>query len=136
MTDAASLFMRFQDGVREDFPWGWIAFLKSGVLDPGATMTLGVCSINPGQANSPHFHPNCDEILYVQSGACEKTVGAQRFAMGPGDCVRIPRGVHHFARNTGDEPFVCVIFVRLCGPPRRVFVKPPQKDWRKRWKLG
>lgn len=118
MTSPADLLTAFDRGTREDYSWGWIVFLKSAALDPGATMTLGVCSISPGESNRPHFHPNCDEILYVQSGECIKTVGEQQFTMGPGDTVRIPRGVHHFARNTGSEPFVCVI--AYDSPDRRV----------------
>ncbi|MBI4219518.1 MAG: cupin domain-containing protein [Chloroflexi bacterium] len=91
------------------YPWGWIRWLKSGALDSGATMTLGVCQIDPGKSNPRHFHPNCDEVLYVQSGRCIKSIGSRTFEMGPGDCIRIPRGEEHHARCASPEPFICVI---------------------------
>jgi mannose-6-phosphate isomerase-like protein (cupin superfamily) len=93
----------------EKFDWGAIVWHQSGRLDPGATMTLGTCRIEPGKANQKHFHPNCDEVMYVISGTCRKTIGDRAFDLGPGDCVRIPRGQLHQARCTSRVPLECLI---------------------------
>jgi mannose-6-phosphate isomerase-like protein (cupin superfamily) len=93
----------------EVHPWGSIVWLKSGTLDPGATMTVGLCRIKAGDGNRAHYHPNCDEILYVISGRCRKQIGDQSFDLGPGECVRIPKGEVHQATCTSDEPMTCLI---------------------------
>jgi mannose-6-phosphate isomerase-like protein (cupin superfamily) len=93
----------------EVHPWGSIVWLKTGTLDPGATMTAGMCQIKSGMANQRHYHPNCDEVMYIISGNCEKKVGGQVFDLGPGDCVRIPKGEIHQARCTSAEPLACLV---------------------------
>lgn len=93
----------------EVHPWGSIVWLKSGILDPGATMTVGMCQIKAGKANQRHYHPNCDEAMYIISGRCEKQIGDLKFDLGPGDCVRIPKGETHQARCTSAEPLECLV---------------------------
>ena len=96
-------------GLLESHAWGDIRWLASASLDPAATMTVGLCRIRAGHSNPLHRHPNCDEVLVVVSGECAKRVGDEMSTLGPGDSVRIPRGVEHQATALGDEPFVCVI---------------------------
>ena len=104
-----TLITRVDDQPREEFEWGWIAWLKSRALSPDATMTVGVCQINPGMSNPLHFHPNCEEVLLVRSGRCLKTIGEEQIEMAPGDCIRVPKGERHRARCISDEPLVCEI---------------------------
>ena len=66
-------------------------------------------TIQPGQRNPLHQHPNCEELLYVLSGTCEHRLGDDRFPLAPGDVIRIPRGVPHWAKCTSAEPLVAVI---------------------------
>jgi mannose-6-phosphate isomerase-like protein (cupin superfamily) len=35
---------------------------------PGAEQTVGLATILPGKQNPVHYHPNCEEVLYVISG--------------------------------------------------------------------
>lgn len=111
----------------EPYGFGEIRWLVSGALDPGATMTIGICRFDRGRGNPLHYHPNCDEVLYVISGRCRKFIGSRSFEMNPGDCVRIPRGEPHRAETLGAAPMVCLIaydtprreVVFLDGPPAR-----------------
>lgn len=93
----------------ERTPWGQLQWLIGGVETPGAEQTLGVVTINPGQRNSFHEHPNCEELLYVLSGTCDHKLGDQMFHLVAGDVIRIPRGVPHWALCTSAEPLVAVI---------------------------
>ena len=93
----------------EVFPWGSIKWFHNGKRDPGARQTFGFVYINPGRKNPPHYHPNCEEILYVVSGACTHTFGEESFEMGPGDSIRVPQSVVHNAVNNGWEPVRCII---------------------------
>lgn len=86
----------------QEFPWGWIRWTMNSQLDNNATMTFGVVYIKPHQTNPLHVHPTAEEILHVIEGSCEHRKGDQWVKMGPGDTIRIPRGVPHNAR-TGDE---------------------------------
>ena len=105
----SSLRATVQGHPEEEHPWGSIVWLKSGSLDPGTTMTVGLCRIKPGHANQKHYHPNCDEVLYVISGTCQKTIGEQVMDLGPGECVRIPKGEIHQAKCTSQVPMECLV---------------------------
>lgn len=89
--------------------WGRLTWLVSEKAMPGAEQTLGVVTIQPGKRNPLHAHPNCEELLYVVSGQCEHLLGEDRCTLGPGNVIRIPRGVPHWARCISDEPLVAVI---------------------------
>lgn len=103
------LFSDNGHGVLESHDWGALRWVVSGDLDRSATTTVGICRIDPGHSNPLHRHPNCDEVLVVVSGRCEKRIGESVSELGPGDAVRIPRGVEHRASALGDEPLVCVV---------------------------
>ena len=106
----AAVSVQHFNGVQEvKYPWGWIRWLMNFKLDAGAQQTFGVVEINPGQRNSLHKHPNCEELLYVVSGSCEKIVGDKKVVLKAGDIVRIPMGVAHQAITLGNEPMRAVI---------------------------
>jgi len=96
--------MRAQGGAEQKFPWGAIKWLSNADLQPGSEQTLGLVFINAGQSNGMHFHPNCEELLYVISGECEHSLENEVFSLRAGDVIRVPRGKRHGARNTGWEP--------------------------------
>src|SRR6266542_1755146 len=48
--------------------WGTLQWLCNEKLMPGAAQTVGLATIYPGKRNPVHFHPNCEEVLYVISG--------------------------------------------------------------------
>ncbi|RMF90029.1 MAG: cupin domain-containing protein [Nitrospinota bacterium] len=98
-----------QTAETETFPWGAIRWLCHDRIDPAAEQTLGIAYINPGQSNPLHFHPNCEELLYVLSGECEHTVGEAVFPLKAGMMLRIPPGVKHKALATGKAPLTVVI---------------------------
>lgn len=93
----------------ETFPWGWIRWLMNSRIDPGAAQTFGEVEIYPGRRNPLHSHPNCEELLYVLSGACEHTLGAEKVLLGAGDLLRIPAGTPHQAAVLGKESMRAVI---------------------------
>ena len=86
------------------FDWGAIRWLMNGALDADAAQTLGVVYILPGERNPRHYHPNCEELLFVLSGECEHSFEERSVRLRPGDLIRVPAGVRHNAVNTGWEP--------------------------------
>jgi quercetin dioxygenase-like cupin family protein len=62
-----------------------------------------------GQQNPLHYHPNCEEILYVLAGECDHSFDGDWVHLTPGMLICIPAGVRHNLVNRGWEPVTCVI---------------------------
>ena len=92
------------NAVVSEQPWGRLVWHASQAIGNSAAMTIGPCEINPGIENPHHFHPNCEEILVVLSGKIIHSIeGRPDIVMMPGDCITIPAGVAHNARNNGTD---------------------------------
>ena len=92
-----------------EFSWGVINWGMGKEIDRDAEQTFGTVCINPGQENPRHYHPNCEELLYVLTGSCKHSLGDEVFHLGQGELIRIPAGVVHNALNDGLEPLRAVI---------------------------
>lgn len=97
------------DAVTQSFSWGTLRWLCNGQIAPGAQQTFGVSEILPGEQNPLHYHPNCEEVLYVVSGECDHSYDGAWVHLGPGSTIVIPAGVRHNLINRGSTPVVCVI---------------------------
>jgi mannose-6-phosphate isomerase-like protein (cupin superfamily) len=63
--------------------------------------------LEPGEAPPLHVHDDTEQVFYVIRGTGSLQIGAdpgERFAVAPGDLVRIPRGAWHRIFNEGSEP--------------------------------
>ena len=92
-----------------EFEWGTLKWLLGAERSPGAEQTVGICQIFPGKVNPIHYHPNCEEVLYMISGRGRHSLGDQSIALSPGMAIRIPRNVHHNLANTGWETIICLV---------------------------
>jgi quercetin dioxygenase-like cupin family protein/type 1 glutamine amidotransferase len=97
------------DALVEQQPWGKLEWFASRALGNSTFMTIGIATINPGQQNPVHRHPNCDEILHVLQGQIMNRVGDKEYEMHAGDTVTIPEGTPHNARNIGKDDAVLSI---------------------------
>ncbi len=88
----------------EQNAWGTLQWVCNGKLMPGAEQTLGLATILPGKQNPVHFHPNCEEVLYVISGQGLHSYDGRTVALKTGMTIRIPANVKHNLVNTGTEP--------------------------------
>jgi quercetin dioxygenase-like cupin family protein len=93
----------------ESFEWGTLQWLCHDALSPGAQQTLGVCHILPGSQNPVHYHPNCEEVLYMLAGQGEHSFDGEMIELRAGSTLRVPAGVRHNLRNTGSETIVCLV---------------------------
>ena len=89
--------------------WGQLTWYVSKEMKNSDTMTIGQAIINVGQENPRHYHPNCDEVLHVVKGHILHSMGESTLEMQEGDTISIPAGVHHNAKNLGNEPAVLAI---------------------------
>ncbi|MEN3274008.1 MAG: hypothetical protein V7636_2769 [Actinomycetota bacterium] len=107
-TEKGSLHRR--DDITPDVSdFGELCWHVNATLVPGTNMTLGEVTIDAGFANPLHRHDNCEELLYLIEGTLEHRIGDEWFTMGPGDVIRVPVGVPHQGRNTGDGPARMVV---------------------------
>ena len=104
------------------FEWGAIKWLFNQEIDPEAQQTFGLVYINAGQQNPPHYHPNCEELIYVLSGQCDHRLGDAMVPLKAGDLLRIPAHAVHCAKNTGWEP-VRMIIVYSAADRQTVFLE-------------
>lgn len=91
----------------QSFDWGTLQWLANGEL--GAAQTMGVCHLYAGQCNPPHYHPNCEEILYVQQGTGKHLLDTEWVQVRPGSVVRIPLGMKHQLVNEGADTLITII---------------------------
>ena len=89
--------------------WGNLAWLVDAKRMDGAEQAFGIVTIETGQRNPLHRHPNCEELLYVLQGTAEHVLGDEKVTLRPGDIIRIPRGVPHYAQAIGDGPVIAAI---------------------------
>ena len=97
VTDATQLPIEQSD-------WGTLQWLCNGKLMPGAEQTVGLATILPGKRNPVHYHPNCEEVLYVISGQGLQSYDDRTVELKAGMTIRIPAKVKHNLTNNGTEP--------------------------------
>ncbi len=83
------------------FDWGTIQWLVTGRRIADSQMTFGYVEIQPGEKNVRHYHPNCDEVLFLLEGELMHSLGDERFPLSAGMAIHIPTGMHHDATNPG-----------------------------------
>lgn len=101
--------IRAADAPIESFDWGRLQWLVAGRTLPGCEQTFGVSTIAAGGRNPLHYHPNCEEVLYVVAGRCEHRFNDRWETMGVGDAAVIPAGMRHQLTNPGPDDVVCII---------------------------
>ncbi len=97
------------DLATESFDWGMLKWLCNGTMSPGAAQTVGLCHIHPGRRNPLHYHPNCEEVLYMIAGQGVHTLDETSVPLRAGSTIRIPARVKHNLVNNGTDPIVCLI---------------------------
>ena len=88
----------------EKSDWGTLQWICNEKLMPGSAQTVGLATIFPGNHNPVHYHPNCEEVLYVISGQGLQSYDGDTILLKAGMTVRIPAKVKHNMVNTGTEP--------------------------------
>ena len=75
----------------------------------------------PGQFVPVHVHPNQDEFILVLEGALDLKLDGKWTRAGPGDLVRMPRGVPHGYFNKGEVPARALFWVSPAGRLEALF---------------
>lgn len=105
----AGRVIRAADTEADRAPWGALKWIANDKTVAGVQQTFGVVYINPGQHNPLHYHPNCEELLFVLSGECDHRLNGDVVHLAPGDLIHVPASVHHNATCTSWEPLRIVV---------------------------
>lgn len=92
-----------------------------GTVIPAEHGTLVRWAVKANQPETPlHSHIEFEQITVLLEGRIQTSVGEERFTLGPGDLVRIPRGAMHGNTTAldGREAIVLDIFM----PPRQQYL--------------
>ena len=87
----------------EKTPWVTLQWVCNEKLMPGSAQTVGLATILPGKRNFVHYHPNCEEVLYVIAGEGLQSYDGRTIPLKAGMTIRIPAKVKHNMVNTGKE---------------------------------
>ena len=95
------------------------------LVDPGGNsavhvddITLIIEEIAPGDRIPLHTHP-ISELIVIQEGNAEVTLGDEMQHVGPGTVVFIPAGTPHGTRNAGTSP----IRIHAMFPSERIGIQ-------------
>jgi quercetin dioxygenase-like cupin family protein len=84
--------------------------------------TFAWLSIDPaGTGVPPHIHPTQDEFIYVLDGTYTLYLDGEWTSAGPGDLVRMPRGLPHAYYNRTDAEARSVFWVSPGGKLASLF---------------
>lgn len=75
----------------------------------------------PGQYVPVHIHPTQDEFILVQEGELDLKLDGEWTKAGPGDLVRMPKGVPHGYFNKSDKPCRALFWVSPAGKLKELF---------------
>jgi mannose-6-phosphate isomerase-like protein (cupin superfamily) len=80
-------------------------------------LSLAEATVPAGTSTKCHRHFRSEEIYHVLQGAGEMHLGAEHFAVEPGDTVIIPPGTpHSITASTGAQDLIVLC---CCNPPYR-----------------
>ncbi|MEO0363080.1 MAG: cupin domain-containing protein [Pseudomonadota bacterium] len=75
----------------------------------------------PGDHVPVHIHPTQDEFILVEEGELDVKLDGTWSKAGPGDLVKMPRGVPHGYFNKSDKPVKALFWVSPAGKLKALF---------------
>ena len=91
------------------------------------TASLRLVKISPpkptDEKRKPHFHPNCEECIYVLSGLGRTHSGDKSYEISAGDSILISMGEPHYTENTGTADLTLLCFF----PSNKVEIQVTEK---------
>lgn len=122
MQAIARRVVAIDDVPTDQHDWGTLKWLVNAKRFPGADQTVGIAQILPGKGNPVHYHPNCEEVLYMISGRGRHSLGDETIELTPGMAIHIPQDARHNMVNAGWETIICLVTFSS-GDRQTVFLK-------------
>ncbi|MBM4050838.1 MAG: cupin domain-containing protein [Planctomycetes bacterium] len=78
------------------------------ITDLGESKGHSVHLVQSNADLKPHFRKRHDELILVRKGGGIAILGEDRYIVGPGSVLIVPRGTIHRFINTGEKPFIAL----------------------------
>jgi oxalate decarboxylase/phosphoglucose isomerase-like protein (cupin superfamily) len=113
----SAVLTRADDVDTLQFDWGALKMLSDPHSTGAESFSFGTVNIAPGEGHERHNHPDADEVIFVRSGTGTQMLDDEEpVAIGPGDCIYVPKGVYHATQNTGWDTLRLVVVYTPAGP--------------------
>jgi len=83
--------------------------------DPPGRFAMITQEVSPGTVIPVHAHDREDEIIFIQSGIGEATVGDRTVPLAAGSTLYVPQGTWHGGRNTGKTTLMWIAIYSPSG---------------------
>ena len=87
-----------------------LCLVKATTESTGGSFSLVYQIAPPGHATPYHLHHAEDEAFYVLDGEFTFICGGNKFVVGPGGYIFLPRGIPHGIRVSSSAPSTMLIF--------------------------
>ena len=94
-------------------PWGKHWWLSQPDLTGTKLLTLVRVMMYPGAGHQFHYHPELEEIIYIESGIAEQWVEREKRRLVAGEIAFIPKNVVHAIHNPTKKPMT---FLAILSP--------------------
>ncbi|MBS3762358.1 MAG: cupin domain-containing protein [Planctomycetes bacterium] len=104
MKSAAKL-VREADAETEEHTWGKLRWYAGKDDENSRELAVAICEILPDCRTDEHYHPGCEEFIYVMTGVVRQYISSEEefMEMTAGDAVVIPPGLKHRSENVDNE---------------------------------
>ena len=89
------------------------------ILFEGGAASMSRITAFPGAWIPEHTHPDADELLLIEAGTGQLTLGDRSLTVSAGQAIRIPKGTRHSFTQSGTEPLRAVQVYAPAGPEQR-----------------
>ncbi len=90
--------------VTNEFSWGAIDWFAGAEVGNSSELSFAKMSLSAGCVTETHLHDNCEEAVYVISGAVNCVANGSDHQLAAGDHMLVPRGAIHQLSNPGTGP--------------------------------
>lgn len=93
--------------VQHEFSWGQMVWIEG--QDPDLGFSFARMTLNGQSQSDLHYHRNCREMIFIETGHIILKAGNAEFQLQTGDKWVIEPDVHHRLCNVGDGKAVVSI---------------------------
>ena len=89
--------------------------IKVSAAGAAARFAMITQDVSPGTVIPIHAHDREDEIIFIQSGRGDATIGDKTVALAAGSMLYVPQGTWHGGRNTGSDTLMWIAIYSPSG---------------------